>query len=98
LLAWSKVEEQVLKRLYLVLSVTPLLGFALGLLIDLGIPIVILPCLAVGFMLYASIFLCLPKIFTNGEKPVQDKFRYWAIITALLLTIIYYPILYLMKI
>jgi hypothetical protein len=77
-------------------------GFVVGLLIGVLIEelsaIVVLPCISIGLFIYTAVFICMPKIFSNGEKRVQDKFRYWAIFTALLLTLIYYPILYLLKI
>jgi hypothetical protein len=60
--------------------------------------IVVLPCISIGLFVYTAVFICMPKIFSNGEKRVQDKFRFWAIFTALLITLIYYPILYLLKI
>lgn len=75
-----------------------IIGVVIGLTLKATIPIIVLPCISVGFALYSSVFICFPKIFTDGRKPIQDKFRYWAIITALLVTLIYYPVLYLLKI
>lgn len=75
-----------------------LVGLILGMFLKVEFPLVALPCISIGLAMYSAVFVCFPKIFTNGEKATQDKFRYWAIFTALLLTLIYYPIIYLLKI
>lgn len=73
-------------------------GFILALIVNISSAVVLLPCFSIGFAIYTAVFVCLPKIFTNGEKPVQDKFRFWAIFIAFLITVMYYPIAYLLKI
>ncbi len=98
LLAWSQIEEILAHRLFMFVNSGFVVGVVSGILIEELSAIVVLPCISIGFFIYTAVFVCLPKIFSNGEKRVQDKFRYWAIFTALLLTLIYYPILYLLKI
>jgi hypothetical protein len=37
-------------------------------------------------------------LFSNGENNNQDKFRYGSIFTSLLLTVVYHPLCYLLRV
>ena len=60
--------------------------------------LLILPCFCAGLQIYVAIFICFGFIFTNGEKPKEDKSRFLAVLIAFFATILYYPICYLLRI
>jgi len=98
LLAWSQIEDKLANHLFIFVNSSMFIGILGALVVKELAVILVLPCISIGLSIYTSVFICLPKIFSNGEKRVQDKFRYWAVFIALLITLIYYPILYLLKI
>ena len=75
-----------------------LAGWILGLFLKPDVLILSLLCVGAGMQLYCSVFICFPHIFTNGEKPTQDRTRYCSILIGFLLTVLYYPICYLLRI
>lgn len=75
-----------------------LVGLLLSLVLQPDMALLILPCICAGMQIYCSIFICFGFIFTNGEKPKEDKSRFLAILVAFFATVIYYPICYLLRI
>lgn len=75
------------------------MGYILGLLLgEDNLILLTLPCLCCGLMIYSCTLVCLPALFSQGEDQTQDKFRYGAIFTALLLTVVYHPFCYLLRV
>jgi hypothetical protein len=66
LLAWSQIEEILANRLFMFVSSGFLVGIVIGVLIEELSAIVVLPCISIGLFIYTAVFICMPKIFSNG--------------------------------
>jgi hypothetical protein len=66
LLAWAHVEEELSVKLFGFVNAGLLAGLILAVSLEASGMIIILPCIAIGFAIYTAVFICLPKIFTNG--------------------------------
>jgi hypothetical protein len=49
-------------------------------------------------MMYSATLIGMPMLFSNGENNNQDKFRYGSIFTSLLITVVYHPFCYLLRV
>ena len=95
---WAIVSKQLHYRLTNFINLGVLLGFFLGLLVNNNLIMLVLPCLCCGLLIYSATLVCLPALFSQGEDHTQDKFRYGSIFTALLMTVVYHPFCYLMRV
>lgn len=92
------VDKELNTKLSIFINFGTLIGYFLGLLVENNLLILILPTLSCGLMIYSSTLVCLPALFSNGENHTQDKFRYGAIFTSLLVTVVYHPFCYLLRV
>lgn len=95
---WATVSRELNNRLSAFINIGTMLGFLLGLAVDNNLIILTLPCYCSGLMIYSATLVCIPALFSNGENQSQDKFRYGSIFTSLLVTVIYHPFCYLLRV
>jgi zinc transporter ZupT len=95
---WAAVSKDLSDKLTIFINLGIILGYLLGLIVKNNLIIVALPCFCCGLMMYSSTLVCLPNLYSNGENHIQDKFRYGSIFTALLLTVVYHPLCYLLRV
>lgn len=85
-------------HLFIFVNMGLVFGFLLSFVISPDVALLVLPCCCAGIQIYCAMFLGFPGLFTNGEKPKEDRYRYGSIFIGLLLTVLYYPICYLLRI
>jgi hypothetical protein len=95
---WSSVSKDLNDKLSVFINVGIVLGFLLGLVVQNNLIFVALPCFCCGLMIYSSTMIGLPNLYSNGENQTQDKFRYGSIFTSLLITVVYHPLCYLLRV
>lgn len=66
LLAWAYTSDALTYKLNIFVNIGIAIGYLLGIAFRITIPIVVLPCIAVGLNIYTAIFICLPQIYTDG--------------------------------
>jgi hypothetical protein len=98
LLGQASVDEKTVIRVGIYMNFSLIAGFLLSFFFEPDAILLALPCICAGIQLYCSIFICFPTIFTNGERPGDDRSRFGSIIVTFLLIVVYYPICYSLRI
>ena len=98
LLSQTGITSKTNRKLAILMNSGLIVGLLLSLVLDPDMALLILPCVCAGLQIYCSIFICFGFIFTNGEKPKEDRSRFGAVLIAFFATVLYYPICYLLRI